>query len=130
MGKHVLMLSFLAIGVAGCACRNPENTPLLTWLDDVVRPETTLEKSALCPVFVPVGTACVVLDVCVLHPIHAVMLGARDTWQIVWAGAKGSFVEQSLLFVPRIVASAPVFALCWFGETAFDIRGDKAESKP
>ena len=115
-------VALLALVLGGCACANPKNTPLLTALDGLVKPETTGEKVALAPVFVPVGAACGALDIAVVHPLHSVLLAGEDTWRAVWAQPQGSFVERSIAFVPKAAVTPVVFAFCWLGESLFNVR--------
>ena len=117
----------LALALGGCAFMNPRNTPALSALDRAVQPETTLAKVALAPVFIPVGAACGALDVLVLHPARATGYAAEDTWRVVWADSGLSHTEQTLLFVPKAAVSPVVFAFCWFGESFFDLRPEKAK---
>lgn len=129
MQARLLAVVLLALTLGGCAFTNPQNTPLLTALDEAVRPETTWGKIALGPIFVPVGVTCAVLDICVVHPLHAVGLGAEDTWQTLWMKPSDSFAERALLFVPKLAATPVVFGFCWLGESLFDLRPQKTEEQ-
>jgi len=121
MRIRILAAVLLALTLGGCAFTNPKNTPLLTALDGWVTPETTGEKVALAPVFVPVGMACGALDICVVHPVQAAGLAAGDTWKLLWSKPPDSFTEQLLEFVPKAVISPVVFSFCWVGRSLFDV---------
>jgi len=127
MRARVCIPLVLTLVLGGCAFTNPRNTPALSALDRAVRPETTLGKAALAPVFVPVGVACGALDICVLHPVRAAGYAAADTWRAVWADSRLSHTEQALLLVPKAAVSPVVFAFCWFGESFFNLRPDSAK---
>jgi hypothetical protein len=124
LGRTV-MVAGLLLAAAGCACSNPRNTPLLTALDDSVTPGTTTAKVAWGPVFVPVGVTCGALDILVLHPTHALKLGAEDTYGVLWKDPAGTPAEQTVAFLPKAVATPVVFTFCWLGESAFDLRPRK-----
>jgi hypothetical protein len=121
-----LCLTLAAMLTAGCAFTNPNNTPLLTMLDESVAPESATGKALLSPVFVPVGLASGVLDICLIHPIRALGFASEDTYRVVWADPKGSFAAQSLRAVPKAVVTPVVFAFCWVGESLFDLRPQEA----
>ena len=126
MRTACLCLTLAATLAAGCAFTNPDNTPLLTALDNSVRPESTTEKILLTPVFVPVGLACGALDICLVHPIRALGFAGEDTYHAVWADPRGSFAAQSLKAIPKAVVTPVVFAFCWVGESLFDLRPQEA----
>jgi hypothetical protein len=119
---RVCLVLAAALAAGGCAFNNPANTPLLTALDGAVQPESTAAKVALGPVFVPVGVTCGVLDICVVHPAQSVPRAASDAWRVVWKNAGGSFTQQSLLFVPRVVTTPVVFCFAWARRSLFDVN--------
>jgi len=89
MRAIVLLLLAAAIMLPGCAFTNEDNRPLTTALDGVVRPESTTAKLAMAPVFVPVGTATLLLDVFALHPIEVIPDALDDTYEVIWENNRG-----------------------------------------
>ena len=130
MRARWLLVLLAALAVGGCAFTNPQNTPLLTALDEAIEPGPVWAKAALGPVFVPVGVACGALDLAVVHPVHSIALGAADTWADVWADPQGSVMEEIALFVPKVAVTPLVFAHRWAGHSLFNIpRGEESEER-
>ncbi|MFW6107884.1 MAG: hypothetical protein ACOC70_01665 [bacterium] len=118
LAAAVLLLPLLG----GCAFTNPKNTPLLTYLDNNVRPETRAEQIGLAPFTVPVGMACGALDIAVLHPIQAGGHAAADTWDILWARPGGAVSRQVLEFPLKAAGTPVVFAFIWLNRSLFDVE--------
>ncbi|MFO7897524.1 MAG: hypothetical protein R6V58_00515 [Planctomycetota bacterium] len=114
----VLLLPLLG----GCAFTNAKNTPLLTYLDNNVRPETRAEEIGLAPLAVPVAMTCGALDIAVLHPIQASGNAAADTWDILWAKPGGAVSRQVLEFPLKAVGTPVVFAFIWLNRSLFDVE--------
>lgn len=125
MRTGALLMGLLALAASGCAFNNPANTPLLTALDDVVKPETTWGKVSLGVVFVPVGAVCGVLDIAVIHPAHELYLASGRTWQDLWVTPDATFGERALLFVPKVLLTPFVFGGHWLGGALFDLRTEE-----
>ena len=120
----------LVLAAAGCACQNPNNTPLLTALDEGVQPESASEKVWMGALFVPVTIVAGAADVAVLHPVQALGLAAEDAHRALWAGGRGSATEKALTFVPKLALTPVVFAVAWVGESLFDLRPEPTPARP
>jgi hypothetical protein len=128
MKPRWLLLSLVALTVGGCAFQNPKNTPILTALDEQVTPESTSAKVAYGIFWVPAGVACGLTDLLVAHPVQATVPAARRTGGAVWSTDGQSFVERSLLFLPRVAATPVVFTATWLFHCAFDMPPPAAPS--
>jgi len=125
MSARLLVVAFVALTVSGCAFLNRANTPLLNALDEAVRPETTLAKVALGPIFVPAGVLCAALDIAVVHPVQSVGFAAAHTGRVLWTGQQGPLSERVLLFVPKLAATPLMFTVVWLADSVFDLRRQK-----
>lgn len=130
MMMRLVVVVAVASAVGGCAFTNPNNTPLLTALDDLVQPDSAWETVVMGPVFVPVGVACAALDIVVVHPARALVCAGQDTWRVVWAKPSGSFARQAALALPKLAVTPAVFVFAWAGESMFDLRPQQAKESP
>ena len=121
MRTILLLLLAAAVALPGCAFMEKRNRPLTTTLDELVEPESTGAKVALAPVFVPVGTASLVLDVFALHPVEVIPDALDDTYEIIWENPSGTYVTQTFLLVPKVVVTPVVFGFDWLGRSIFDL---------
>jgi hypothetical protein len=122
MRRTCLGLMVAALFSGGCAFTNPDNTPLLTGLDQVITPETTGGKALWSPLTVPLGLASGALDIAVVHPLQALGFAGEDTYRVLWAKPTGSFAAQAFKAVPKAALTPVAFAFYWVGESLFDLR--------
>ena len=108
--------------VAGCAFQNPKNTPLLTFLDQNLQPESRTAQVALAPVTVPLSVVGGALDIVVLHPIQAGGLAGVDTWNLIWAQPDKPFSQHLIEFPLKAVGTPIAFSVIWVGRTLFDVE--------
>lgn len=127
MMLRLVVVVAVASAVGGCAFTNPDNTPLLTALDDLVQPESAWESVVMGPVFVPIGVTCAALDIAAVHPARALVFAGQDTWRAVWAKPAGSFARQAALALPKLAVTPVVFVFAWTGESLFDLRPQQAK---
>jgi hypothetical protein len=120
MRTVLLLLLAAAVALPGCAFMEKRNRPLTTTLDELVEPESTGAKVALAPVFVPVGTASLVLDVFALHPVEVIPDALDDTYEIIWENPSGTYVTQTFLLAPKLLVTPVVFGFDWLGRSIFD----------
>ena len=131
---YVLRFTFYVLLLtcsAGCAFTDPQNTPLLTKLDEHVQPETAGAKALLAPLFIPVGTGAALLDMFLLHPIQVVPASWRATCQMLWQSEHPVFLHRTMLFVPRAVVTPGVFVAQFLYRSAFQTKWyTPARAKP
>lgn len=119
LGLLVLLIAALT---PACAVFNPENRRVLNWLDGQVQPESTTARIALAPVGVPVGSAALVLDMAVVHPVSVIPDAADDVYELYWKPRDMDWFRKALIFPLITVATPPTFLGDWLGRALFDIN--------
>jgi hypothetical protein len=130
MQQRWLALALGALMLGGCAFQNPKNTPILTTLDKHVQPESTGAKIGYGLFWVPAGVVCGLTDVFIAHPIQATGPAARATVDAMWNTKGQSFIQQTILFVPRVAFTPVVFVATWLFESAFDVPHPEKSPAP
>lgn len=81
----IRLFALLADGLlSGCAVFNRDNRRILNTLDGAIHPDSTGSKIVLAPVMVPVGTAALMTDMVILHPIRVIPDAADDVYEFYW----------------------------------------------
>ena len=91
-----------------------ENRPVLVALDNTAKDTWMTEspgKFIMLPVSIPAGTAALVVDGATTLPYKAVKKAGCDTYESLWENPpQGSEFRQTILFFPKVVASAVMFS--------------------
>ena len=124
---NVPLLALMAIVHAaallpGCAVFNEENRRTLNVLDEWIQPEGTAAQIALSPVMVPTGTAVLVADMALVHPVCVIPEAADDVYELYWKPREMDFFRKALLFPVIVIATPPTFVGDWLLRIFFDIR--------
>lgn len=107
--------------LTGCAMGNRDNTVLLSKLDEKVSPNTTWERVALAPIMMPAATGALLVDGMVIHPVRVIPKAGDDVYELYWQPRDETEFRQSLLLIPRAVATPPTFLGAWCLRATFDI---------
>jgi hypothetical protein len=117
-----MVFAFTLALCAGCAVTNEDNRRTLNMMDGWIKPESTGTQIALAPVMVPAGTATLVTDMVIVHPICMIPKAADDVYELYWKPREMDFFRRALLFPVIVVATPPTFLVDWLGRIFFDIE--------
>jgi hypothetical protein len=117
----ILTIVIVILNLNQCAFMNSSNRILTNQLDSNIQPSETYQEILLAPLIVPVGTASLLVDGFVLHPMSVVPKAIAKTYEIIWIEPSGGIIRQSFLFIPKIAFTPIAFAFSWLGYALFDI---------
>ncbi len=117
----VLLAVLLAVtaSLCGCAVFDSDNRRLLNTLDGAVQPESTPVRVALAPVALPVGTAALVTDMVLVHPVCVIPDAADDVYQLYWKPRDIDILRKALMLPLSIVLTPPTFLGDWLVRSLF-----------
>ncbi len=114
------LLAALLLG--GCAFFNHKNRRLTNLLDEKIQPKSTVTKVLLVPVVLPLGFAALSADFLVVHPLSTLPDCFEDTARIIWRNPSGGVVQQTFLFVPKVILTPVLFLGDFIFRSLFDIK--------
>jgi hypothetical protein len=121
MIQRLLIAMLLGWMMAGCACLNRDNTPLVNAVERNLVLKSTPAKIVTAPVIVPVGVIAGLLDVFVVHPFSVIPDSAHDTYDALWEHRTGGYVTRMGSLVPLTALTPIVFTFDFAGRSMFDI---------
>ena len=118
-GSRGLLLCCVLPLLSACAFRNPENTPLTTWVGERFGVEDggALKTAAFVPVALPLG----IVDTVVVHPIQVLDDSYEDTADDLWRNRNLGTATESYFLLPRAALTPPRFAGSWLMRSLFDL---------
>lgn len=118
----LLVLPLAAVVLNGCAVFNEDNRRFLNTLDGAVQPESTAVRTVLAPVALPVGTAALVTDMVLVHPVCVIPDAADDVYEIFWKPRDIDILRKSLLLPISVVLTPPTFLGDWLVRSIFNVN--------
>jgi hypothetical protein len=127
--KRITFLTVLLLYTgtfSACAVMNKENRIVLNSLDNAAEGSfvtgSTAAKVAAAPIALPVGITAGLIDMTLVTPGRATVPAAKDTDSYLWKNPQGSELRQTMLFMPKVVATPIVFISDWAFRSVFTAR--------
>lgn len=118
--NYLLWMAFVLSFFMSCAFMKKENRVITNALDEAINPESTTSKVLLSPIAVPLGTASLLVDTLVLHPISVIPKSIGKTYEILWQDSNSEIVVQAFLFIPKLVFTPITLVAVWAFYSLFD----------
>ena len=108
--------------LSGCAVFDEDNRRLLKAMDGAIRSESTGARIALAPAMIPAGTAALMTDMVIVHPVCVIPDAADDVYELYWKPRDIDWLRRTLLFPIIVVATPPTFLFDCLGRAIFDLE--------